>query len=389
MKLSVQNFAVATATLAAAILAAVPWTPLASAHEDIGHYLFVPNRASADVTVIDTRTDRIVARIDVGNVPHQVAVSASLGKLVASNTADNSISIVDLATMTVETTLALDIEPEHMALSPNGETLAVGNIGAGTVSLVSLTGNRETARVVGLFKPHNLTFSPDGATLYVANLGANHVSVINVATGSLINEIPVADPTAIASIEPVDTFQGIINVTSNGRLGFAAHGESDTLAVIDLESQEIVKRIALGDRPWRAFASPDGRYMVIPNNGDRTVSVVSTETLEVVATLPGAAGMTGVNFDKLGATAYVISGGENKLVVLDLVAMETVGEIALPSSPETGVVTPDGGKLYVALSGSNQVAVIDLASHALVATIDDVGAEPWGVTMIGAANYCH
>ncbi len=384
MKFPVKIFAVAAATIVAA-----PWSPLASAHEDISHYLFVPNRASADVAVIDTHSDALVARIDVGNVPHQVAISQPLGKLVASNTHDNTISIVDLATMTVEATIVLDMEPEHMALGPDGATLAVGNFGAGSVSLVSLELNRETARIDGLFKPHNLTFSGDGAMLFVANLGANHVSVIDVARGALINEIPVADPTAVASIGAVDTFQGIINVTSNGRLGFAAHGESDSLAVIDFDNQEVVKRIALGDRPWRAYASPDGRYMVTPNNGDYTVSVVATDSLEVVATLPGAAGMTGVNFDSLGATAYVISQGENKLVVLDLMAMKTVDEIALPSSPETGVVTPDGGKLYVALSGSDQVAVIDLAKRALVATIDDVGAEPWGTTMIGAANYCH
>ena len=67
MKFPVKFFAVAAATVIAA-----PWTPLASAHEDISHYLFVPNRASADVAVIDTRSDTLVARIDVGNVPHQV-----------------------------------------------------------------------------------------------------------------------------------------------------------------------------------------------------------------------------------------------------------------------------------------------------------------------------
>ena len=61
-------------------------------------YVFVPNRASADVAVIDSRTDRLVARIPVGNVPHQVAISEVAGKLVASNTADDTISIVDLAT---------------------------------------------------------------------------------------------------------------------------------------------------------------------------------------------------------------------------------------------------------------------------------------------------
>ncbi len=264
-----------------AVAAAAAWSPQASAQDDGGRYVYVPNRASANVAVIDTTTDRVVARIAVGNVPHQVIVSDTLGKLVASNTEDNTISIVDLDSMTTEATVTLDIEPEHMALSPTGALLADGNIGAGTVSLVSLVENRETARIEGLFEPHNLTFSPDGALLYVANLGANHVSVIDVAAGVVVNEIQVADPAAFAALESGGEFQGIINVTAtpDGRLGFAAHGEGDTMAVIDLRTQETVKHIALGDEPWRAFSTADGRYMLVPNNGDRTVSVISVAEL--------------------------------------------------------------------------------------------------------------
>ncbi len=373
--------------------AAAAWSPPASALEDIGRYVYVPNRASADIAVIDTATDRVVARVAVGKVPHQVVVSGALNKLVASNTQDNTISIVDLATLRTEATVALDNEPEHMALGPHGRLLAVGNIGAGTVSLVSLAANRELARIDGLFEPHNLTFSRDGALLYVANLGANHVSVIDVAARRVVNEIAVAEPTALAALGATssDEFQGIINVTEtpDGRLGFAAHGESDALAVIDLGTQQLLKRLRLGDEPWRAYATADGRYMLVPNNGDGTVSVISTASLEVVATLPGAEDMTGVNTGWFETTAFVISRGEDKVVVLDLVEMGKVGEIRLPSSPETGVVTPDGRKLYVALSGSNRVAVIDTESRKLVTMIDDVGEEPWGATMVGALNYCH
>ena len=376
-----------------AVAAAAAWSPQASAQDDGGRYVYVPNRASANVAVIDTATDRVVARIAVGNVPHQVIVSDTLGKLVASNTEDNTISIVDLATLKTEATVTLDTEPEHMELSPNGWLLAVGNIGAGTVSLVSLAANRELARVDGLFEPHNLTFSPDGALIYVANLGANHVSVIDVAARRVVNEIAVAEPTALAVMGAAgsDEFQGIINVTKtpDGRLGFAAHGESDRLAVIDLRTQKPIKSLKLGDEPWRAYATADGRYMLVPNNGDATVSVISTASLEVVATLPGAEDMTGINTAGHGATAFVISRGEDKAVVLDLVEMRKVGEISLPSSPETGVVTPDGGKLYVALSGSNQVAVIDTRDRTLVKLIEDVGEQPWGATMVGALNYCH
>ena len=377
---------VALATVAAAA-AATPAVALDAADP----YVFVPNRGSADVAVIDSRTDRLIARIPVGNVPHQVAVSDVTGKLVASNTADDTISIVDLATLATST-LRLDHEPEHMALAPDGRLLAIGNLAGGTVSFVSLEQEREIARIKGLFDPHNLTFSPDGSLLYVANLGADHVSVIDVASAAIIDEIRVAEPSALAGSEgPGAEFQGIINVTStpDGRLGFAAHGEANRLAVIDLRTRELRKSLALGELPWRAYSTADGRYMLVPNNGDRTLSVIATASLEVVATLPGAEDVTGVNTGWFETTAFALSRAEKKAVVYDLEAMARVGEIALPGTPETGVTTPDGAKLYVALSDTDQVAVIDVRARRLSGTIDDIGEEPWGATMIGALNYCH
>lgn len=380
------------AGITTAFVTAAAVTASASATlQDVGRYVFVPNRASADVAVIDSATDTVVARIDVGQTPHQVAVSQTLGKLIASNTADNTISIVELASLRT-TTVPLGNEPEHMELNRDGNVLAVGNIGAGTVSLVSLDSDRELARVDGLHEPHNMTFSADGALLYVANLGADFVSVIDVARGQVINEIQIGAAKAVASkAAGQEAYQGIINVTAtpDGRLGFAAYGEGDVMAVIDLATQTTLKTLALGDLPWRAYGTADGRYMIVPNNGDETVSIVSTETLEEVARLPGAADMTGVNTGWFESTAFVISRGDDKVVILDLERMERVGEIALASSPETGVVTPDGRKLYIALSGSDRVAVIDVAKRTLIKTIDGVGAEPWGAHMAGAVNYCH
>ena len=361
------------------------------APDQLARYVFVPNRASADVAVIDTQSDEVVAHVQVGAVPHQVAVSAERMKMVTSNTADDTITITDLETLEPAGTIELGVEPEHMEIDPAGAIVAIGNIGAGTVSLVSLETDSELARVDGLYEPHNMTFSPDGKLLYVGNLGADVVSVIDVAKAEVIEEIPVGTSQAVASEGEGATYQGIINVTAtiDGRLGFAAYGEGDAMAVIDLESRETLTTLALGDLPWRAYATADGRYMITPNNGDETVSIVSTETLEEVARLPGAADMTGVNTGMFETTAFVISRGDDKLLALDLETLQPAGEIQLPGTPETGVTTPDGKKLYIALSSSDEVAVIDIASRKLINTIDDVGNEPWGAHMTGAMNYCH
>jgi len=384
---SMSRFAVSLAAASFALVAAAPVAAL----DDVQRYVFVPNRASADVAIIDTKSDTVVAHAGTGQVPHQVAVSDTLGRLVASNTADDTVTIVDLDSLATVATVTLGHEPEHMEIDPLGETVAIGNIGEGTVSLLSLRHARETHRVTGLYQPHNMTFSPDGRLLYVANLGANLVSVIDVTAGELTNEIAIGESVRLASAAGADDYQGVINVTAtpDGRFGFAAYGEGDEMAVIDLGTQAQVATIALGDLPWRAFATADGRYMIVPNNGDETVSIVSTTTFEEVVRLPGAADMTGVNTGWFETTAFVLSRGDDKAVVIDLERLERVGEIALPSTPETGVTTTDGLKLYVALSGSNQVAVIDTRTRALVGLIDDVGEEPWGVHMIGALNYCH
>ena len=359
------------------------------------HFVFVPNRNSADVAVIDSTTDTVTARIRVGNVPHQVAVSSTLGKMIASNTRDNTLSIINLRDLRQEATLPLGLEPEHMELSPSGTLAAVGNISGGTVSLVTLEENREVRRVTGFFEPHNMTFSPDGKLIYVGNLGANFISVLDVERGAIIDEIKVGENTPLASLPGTEEeHQGIINITRtpDGRLGFADFGDGNVMAVLDLRSRRKLKTLKLGELPWRAYTTADGRFMIIPNNGDRTVSIVSTTSpFREVARLQGGEDMTGVNTGWFETIAFVISRAENRLILLDLVNMRNLGDLDLGtgSTPETGVTTPDGKKLYVALSGTDSVAVIDIRNRSLLHRIENVGSEPWGTHMVGALNYCH
>ena len=129
--------------------------------------------------------------------------------------------------------------------------------------------------------------------------------------------------------------------------------------------------------------------MIVPNNGDETVSVVSTETLTEVARLPRCGRHDRRQHRLVRLACLRDQPGRRQALVIDLETMQPAGEVALPGTPETGVVTPDGTKLYVALSDANTVAVIDVEAMTVIATIDGVGEEPWGAHMAGAVNYCH
>lgn len=372
--------------------AAVAWFPAPRsipALTDFDRYVFVPSGGAPEVTVIDSGDDRIVATIPLKAVAGQIVVSDAVARLVASNRSGKTLSMVDLETRETETVIPLEITPDHMQVSPDGYLVAVADMDAGSVSIVSLHQRRRLSRIDGLARPYNLTFNVDGSMIYVANLAADHVSVIDVAQGKVIERIAAAD----ASLSPGAAAgpTGITNVTGtlNGQFGFATFRDSNRLAILDLDRYRTAKTLALGREPWRAYATTDGRYMLVPNNGERTVSVIATSSLDVVATLPGAAGVTAVNTGWFDSVAFVISRSENKAVVLDLMKLTKASEIPLPDTPGPGVVTPDGKKLYVALNGSNRVAVIDTRARKLITMIDDVGVRPWGATMGHSNNYCH
>jgi YVTN family beta-propeller protein len=81
--------------LAAGLLAARPAAAIEI--EELDRYIFVANRTSAEIAVIDARSDRVVERLDLGTKPEGFLLSGSLGLLVAAHPEEQRISILDLA----------------------------------------------------------------------------------------------------------------------------------------------------------------------------------------------------------------------------------------------------------------------------------------------------
>ena len=57
-------------------------------------------------------------------------------------------------------------------------------------------------------------------------------------------------------------------------------------AVVDLTTATVAAIVAVGQNPLRLAVTPDGKFVYVPNEVSGTVSVIDTETLGVVATIP-------------------------------------------------------------------------------------------------------
>ncbi len=108
--------------------------------------------AAATVCLVDKDDDSLlVASIEVGTNPREVAVSTTLGKAFVTNLDDDTVSVIDTTTHQVDTTITVGDEPFGMALyqqtAGTDSHLLVCNRQSNTVSIIDLA----TSSIVGTY----------------------------------------------------------------------------------------------------------------------------------------------------------------------------------------------------------------------------------------------
>ena len=361
--------------------------------------VFVTNRDSSDVAVIDSKTDAVITRISLGTFAnsHMAMLTNDGKKLLVSATGRDQFLVVDLATQKIERTIKTGQSPEHFDITMDDQLAYVGNMEDSTVSVIDLREGKEIKRMAGFFEPHGFSILPGDSKVYVSNFGAHEVRAIDIPSQQIAKRLGIGDVHRAAIRNPeryMSELKGIANptMTIDGRFIYAADGDSGQVGIIDTTKDRVVKTVKVGESPWRAYASPDGLFMLVLNNGDESISVINTKKQEVVTTLKGGPEMTGVNFAQGGKKAYIISGGDSAVYVYDMNSFKMVNrlKIGVNLALETAATTADGTKIYLASSTDDAVYVIDSASDQ-VKRIANVGRFPWGVTILGSAspNYCH
>src|SRR5574337_760033 len=98
--------------------------------------VFVINRDSSDVAVIDSATDAVITKIALGAFAngHMAMLTNDGKRLLVSATGKDRFVIINLATLTVEQTVATGRSPEHFDITSDDRLAYVGNIEDSTVS---------------------------------------------------------------------------------------------------------------------------------------------------------------------------------------------------------------------------------------------------------------
>jgi YVTN family beta-propeller protein len=271
--------------------------------------------------------------------------------------------------------------PMSTALSRDGNYLLVLNAGIqASISVIETSSERVTATVPVEDAWLGLTFSPRGDRVYVG--GGAHAAVYEFSFGG--GKLQPARTFAVAPPDKRD-FIGDVVFSPDGRLLYAADLFQDSVVVINPQSGTVIQRFPAGPRPYRILFHPDGKSFFVTHWSSGTLRQYDTATGSVLGTMRIGAHPTDMVWRGGGpevaegeekpawtARLFVAAANTNNVYAVGVTAgkeLSLVDSINIGFSPQQPLgmtpsalaLSPDGKRLYVACSGANAVALVDVS----------------------------
>jgi YVTN family beta-propeller protein len=306
--------------------------------------IYVPNRASSDVSVIDPATLKVVDHFRVGANPQHVVPSWDLRTLWVTDNAegrpDGSLTPIDPTTGKPGASIAVD-DPYNMYFTPDGASAIVV---------------AEALKRLDFRDPHSMALQSSLATPGCAGINHGEFSIdgrYGIFTcefdGSLV-KIDFVDRKVLGYLKlskggmPQD-----ICVSPDGRIFYVADMHADGVFMIDGDSFKETGFIATGIGTHGLYPSRDGKKLYVANRGSHKVHGKSHG--------PGSVSVVDFATRKVDVTWPIPGGG----------------------SPDMGNVSADGNLLWLSGRFDNVVYAIDTTTGAVKQI--PVGTEPHGLAV--------
>ena len=165
-----------------------------------------------------------------------------------------------------------------------------------------------------------------------------------------------------------------MDVDVKGQRLFVAGLENGTVEVVDLQAGKWVRSIPGFKKPQGILYLPDLNKLFVASGDDGMVRVFRGDTLELLDSIHLDVGPNRVVFEPHSNLVYVGYGGKDagkdygEIGVIDARTDKAVGSIKIAAHPSELLLDKSGTTLFVFISISNQLQVIDTNKRQVVST---------------------
>lgn len=301
-----------------------------------------PPKAAEPVTspeVEGTPPGRIV---EVGKGPEGVAFDPRTGLVAVGTREPDALVLVDGVSGEVRERVRIPSAPRHLDLAEPGGPVLVPAEDANAVVEVSLPEGDTRITEVGE-NPHDVAFLDD--RIYVGDEFSSTLSVVK--SGRLVRQVPVdAQPGGVIAL---DDQVGIVSVRAY------------TLELFSLEDRlqaQGSQNAGLG--PTHVVRDDEGRLFITDTRGDAVVVFETQPRLKFVGRLELAGNPYGIAIDRERGRVWVTLTGSNEVVELNAADQpQVLRRFPTVRQPNTLAVTPGGSRLFIASRTDGTLQLLD------------------------------
>jgi len=342
---------------------------LSPAVKDALYRVYVPDRISGDVTVIDPAKMKVVGRFKTGVNPQHVVPSWDLKTLWVVNNAESrmngSVTPINPKTGKPGRSIAVD-DPYNMYFTPDGSSAIVV---------------AEEDKRLDFRDPHTMALQ---WSLPTPGCGG-----INHADFSIDGRYALFTCEYAGGIAKVDLLKrevtGYLSLSKDTALNLSKTGTGLTDAATGFPI------CSTAGMPQDIRISPDGRLFYVADMLADGVYLVDGDSFKQVGFIPTGRGAHGLYPSRDGTKLYVANRGSHRVEgkkhgagsvsVIDFATRQVIANWRIPGggSPDMGNVSADGRYLWLSGRFDNVVYRFDTTSGAVASVA--VGKEPHGLAV--------
>jgi len=314
------------------------------------------------------------------------AVAGALPRVYVPNRTSNDVYVIDPATLKVVDRFKVGINPQHVVPSWDLKTLWVTNNAEGRTD-GSLTPIDPTTgkpgKAIAVDDPYNMYFTPDGKSAVIVAEALKRLDFRDPHTMAMQWSLPTP---GCAGINHAD-------FSIDGRFVIFTCEYQGSLVKIDLVGRQVLGYLKLskGRMPQDVRAAPDGKIFYVAELKTGGVFLVDGETFTEVGFIATGVGPHGLYPSRDGKKLYVINRGTERVygppkgkgsvAVIDFATRKIEATWVIPGggSPDMGNVSADGKQLWLSGRYDDVVYVIDTTSGEVRRI--PAGKEPHGLTV--------
>jgi YVTN family beta-propeller protein len=294
--------------------------------------IFVLNSLDADVSVIDPVSWREVRRIPTGKEPHHLYMTPDEKSILVANALADTVTFIDPRTAQVQKIVRGVIDPYHLRFSPDMKWLVTAGNRLQHVDLYRWDGTDLTLvkRISTGKTPSHIYIDTASTVAYVTMQDSDELVAVDLARQEIRWRIKTGPM-------PADVFG-----TPDDKTLLVGLTGSDSVEVFDVSGPQpkSVRRIRTGDGAHAFRAAGDRRHVYLSNRVGNTISKIDLVTLQVVDTYPAPGGPDCMEVMSGGRYLLVTSRWAKRLTVIDTETRQVVRQVRVGKSPH-GVWTLD------------------------------------------------